>query len=217
MDTKFHHCRGTHCLSHHNLNKMCELWATVASHLQGHSDHSVGEKPHSKRSHLQSVNQYIFGSVLDIFHLSGCAQPMTTLHTPSIPPKGTACTLLTKEGQVPVSIPPVWVNPNPISSQSCHMYLPPTLYTVIPVIPVLHHVAVLLPPTTTKHANSYQRCQSSVSSLSTPWLCANTITTSYDVYWLNFWSHMQYCLKDNWWSLLNKKITHFLEITFWHY
>ena len=80
------------------------------------------------------------------FDPPGCTQPMTTLHTSSIPPKETACTLLTWEGQVPVSTPPVITTPNSLTSQSYHMYWPPTLYTVIPVSPVLHLVAVLLPP-----------------------------------------------------------------------
>ena len=34
MDTKFHHCGGTHCLGHSDLNEMCELWVTVTGHLQ---------------------------------------------------------------------------------------------------------------------------------------------------------------------------------------
>ena len=33
MDTKSHHCRGTHCLDHHDLQEMCGLWVTVTIHL----------------------------------------------------------------------------------------------------------------------------------------------------------------------------------------
>ena len=51
----------------------------------GHSDLSVGEQPHSKKSHLHSVNQSPFGLPLVIFHPFGCMQKMTTIHKPPIP------------------------------------------------------------------------------------------------------------------------------------
>ena len=89
-----------------NLIK-CMSFESVTGHLQV----TVTQL---QRSCLHSVNQNLFGSVLDIFYLSGCTQPVTTQHTPSIPPKGTACTLLTREEQVVVSTP-VKTNPNPFS------------------------------------------------------------------------------------------------------
>ena len=86
MDTKFHHCGETHCL--------------------GHSDLSIEEKPHSKKSHLHSVNQSPFGPALVNFHPLGCAQPTTTLHTPSISCQGMHSLSFTRKDRHMVSISP---------------------------------------------------------------------------------------------------------------
>ena len=102
MDTKFHHCGGTHCLGHSDFNEMCELWA-----IYSHSDFSIDKQPHSKKSHLQSVTLSPFRLALVIFHPLGCTQPMTTLHTPSIPPQGTHSLFFTRKDRYLVSISPV--------------------------------------------------------------------------------------------------------------
>ena len=67
-----------------------------------HSDFSIGKQPHSKRSQLHSVNWQWSWTALNFFHPSGCTQPMTTQHTPFIQCNRAACTLFTREGQVPV-------------------------------------------------------------------------------------------------------------------
>ena len=85
------------------------MWALSHSDwpLTGHSDFSIDEQTHSKRSHLNSVNWSPFGFVLVIFHSLGCMQPMTTLHTHSIPLWGMHLLSLATKDRYLVSINPV--------------------------------------------------------------------------------------------------------------
>ena len=111
MDKKFHHCGGTHCFDHSDLNEKSQALSHSDWSSTGHSDLTVDKQPHSKRSHFHLVNQSPFWSVLTIFHSSGCAQPMTTLHPPSITPQGIYSLSLTRNNRYLVSISPV-TNPS---------------------------------------------------------------------------------------------------------
>ena len=95
-------------------------------------------------------------------------------------------------------------------------HLPPTLYTIIPVSPVLHHMAVLLSPTQLNTPTAPRGISPWVMSLSTPWLHA-TLQQSAMMLLASFMKTCEVLLKKMTGDpQLNTKIIHLLKTTFWH-
>ena len=108
MDAEFHHCKGTHCLGHHDLNE-------VTSHLHDTVTFMWTTTPLKKKppplSELAPI--WVTTSCFPPIRVHATNdQPMHILH----PTPGYAFPLPCQEGQVPVSTPPVRTNPNPIST-----------------------------------------------------------------------------------------------------
>ena len=66
IDTKFHHCGGTHCSCQNELNEYVQALSHSDWPSTGHSYLSIDKQPQSQRSLLHTVNQSPLGSALII-------------------------------------------------------------------------------------------------------------------------------------------------------
>ena len=135
MVHKFLHCGGAHWLGHSDPPNVWALSYTDQSST-GHSDLIVDEQPNSLRNYLHLVNWSPFGSALVISHPLGCAQPTTTLHTPSITSQGMHLVSLTRKDRYWVSIIPAINHSKTLSIYNCtypsHSDLPFSILTSEP-------------------------------------------------------------------------------------